>query len=116
MLTFGFDIPWLGNELHILPILYLISQLLYGVITQNGGTATGQNAAQMKMMMYAMPIIFFFLFYNAPSGLLLYWMVSNLFQIGQQLVINAMMKKAPVVLSKNPKSMTVSKKGGKKSK
>lgn len=116
VLTFGFDIPWLGNELHILPILYLISQLLYGVITQNGGTATGQNAAQMKMMMYAMPIIFFFLFYNAPSGLLLYWMVSNLFQIGQQLVINAMMKKAPVVLSKNPKSMTVSKKGGKKSK
>lgn len=116
VLTFGVDIPWLGNELHILPILYLISQLLYGVITQNGGTATGQNAAQMKMMMYAMPIIFFFLFYNAPSGLLLYWMVSNLFQIGQQLVINAMMKKAPVVLSKNPKSMTVSKKGGKKSK
>ena len=116
VLTFGFDIPWLGNELHILPILYLISQLLYGVITQNGGTATGQNAAQMKMMMYAMPIIFFFLFYNAPSGLLLYWMVSNLFQIGQQLVINAMMKNAPVVLSKNPKSMTVSKKGGKKSK
>ena len=46
----------------------------------------------MKMMMYGMPIMFFFLFYNAPAGLLLYWTVSNIFQLGQQIVINKMMK------------------------
>ena len=45
----------------------------------------------MKMMMYGMPIMFFFLFYNAPSGLLLYWIVSNVIQMGQQIIINKMM-------------------------
>lgn len=105
--TFPFNIPWLGNELHVLPIIYLISQLLYGKITQNGGTSVGQNGGQMKMMMYGMPILFFFLFYSAPSGLLLYWTVSNVFQLGQQLYINHKMKNKPVVVSKNKKSVTV---------
>ncbi|MBP5156412.1 MAG: YidC/Oxa1 family membrane protein insertase [Treponema sp.] len=35
-----------------------------------------------------MPLMFFFLFYNVPSGLLLYWTVSNILQIGQQVIIN----------------------------
>ena len=91
--AFGFALPFLGNQLRILPIIYLISQLLFGKITQNGGTAAaGSTQTQMNMMMYGMPIVFFFLFYNAPSGLLLYWTISNLFQMGQQLIINKMMK------------------------
>jgi len=91
--TLGFNIPFIGNQIRLLPVIYVISQLLFGKITQNGGTAAGQNAGQMKMMMYGMPILFFFLFYNAPSGLLLYWTVSNLIQLGQQLVINKTVKK-----------------------
>lgn len=110
--TFGFKIPFLGNELHVLPIIYLVSQLLYGKITQNGGTASG-SGMNMKMMMYAMPIVFFFVFYSAPSGLLLYWTVSNIFQLGQQLFVNQMMKKRPVE-PKNPKSASVAKKNGKR--
>lgn len=91
--AFSTGLPFLGwNQIRILPIIYVISQLLFGKITQNGGTAVGQNQSQMKMMMYGMPIMFFFLFYNAPSGLLLYWTVSNIFQLGQQLFINKMMK------------------------
>ncbi len=91
--TLGFNIPLLGNQLRLLPVIYLVSQLLFGKITQNGGTSVGQNGGQMKMMMYGMPVLFFFLFYNAPSGLLLYWTVSNLIQLGQQLVINKTVKK-----------------------
>ena len=91
---FEHGLPILGwNQIRILPVIYVISQLLFGKITQNGGTASSaQNASQMKMMMYGMPIMFFFLFYNAPAGLLLYWTVSNIFQLGQQIVINKMMK------------------------
>lgn len=94
--TLGFSIPFLGNEVHILPVIYLVSQLLYGKITQNGGTATGQTGMQMKLMMYGMPIFFFFIFYSAPSGLLLYWTVSNIMQLILQLFINSSMKKAEV--------------------
>lgn len=89
----NFNLPLLGNQIRILPVIYLVSQLLFGVITQNGGTSAGQSQTQMKIMMYGMPILFFFLFYNAPSGLLIYWTVSNVMQLGQQLVINRFVKK-----------------------
>lgn len=90
---FNFNIPLLGNELRLLPIIYVISQLLFGKITNNGGMSTGQTGMTMKFMTYGMPIMFFFIFYNAPSGLLLYWITSNIFQMGQQIVINEFMKK-----------------------
>ena len=111
--TFSKSIPFFGNAIRILPVIYLASQLLYGKITQNGGTAAGAgtSATQMKFMMYGMPIVFFFIFYNAPSGLLLYWTVSNLIQMGQQLVINKIMeqKKKEMAVRKNEKAFTVSK-------
>ena len=98
--TFSRSIPFFGNQLRILPVVYLVSQLLYGKITGNGGTAAASSTkTQMNMMMYGMPIVFFFLFYNAPSGLLLYWTVSNLFQMVQQIIINKMMKEKRLEIS-----------------
>lgn len=102
--TLKFDIPFFGNQVRILPFIYLASQLLFGKITGNGGTAApGTSQAQMQMMMYVMPIMFFVMFYNAPSGLLLYWTVSNIFQMGQQIIINKTMKqkKAELAAKKN---------------
>lgn len=102
--TLKFDIPFFGNQVRILPFIYLASQLLFGKITGNGGTtAPGTSQAQMQMMMYVMPIMFFVMFYNAPSGLLLYWTVSNIFQMGQQIIINKTMKqkKAELAAKKN---------------
>lgn len=87
-----FVIPFLGwDQLRLLPIIYTVTQLFFGKITNVGGAAQPQGGMSMKFMMYGMPIIFFFLFYNAPSGLLIYWTVSNLFQMIQQIVINKMM-------------------------
>ena len=91
--TFSFNIPLLGNQLRILPVIYVATQLLSGKITQYGQTAApGQSQTTMKFMMYGMPLMFFFVFYNAPAGLLLYWLTSNVLQIFQQLIINKMMK------------------------
>lgn len=89
--TLGFDLPFLGSKIRILPIIYVISQLLFGKITQAGNSGAN-NGMQMKIMMYGMPLFFFFIFYNAPSGLLLYWTVSNILSLGQQLIINKVMK------------------------
>jgi YidC/Oxa1 family membrane protein insertase len=81
-----FKIPILGwSDLRLLPFLYLGSQLLYGKVTQ---TPDQQGNAQMKMMLYAMPAIFFFILYDVPSGLLLYWIMSNVLTMVQQLTIN----------------------------
>ncbi len=88
--TLKSSIPFIGNQIRILPIIYVISQLLFGKFTNTSG-GTGSQATQMKIMMYGMPLMFFFMFYSAPSGLLLYWTVSNLLQLVQQIIINKAM-------------------------
>jgi YidC/Oxa1 family membrane protein insertase len=50
-------------------------------------TPTAADPAQQRMMMI-MPIIFSFMFLWAPSGLVIYWFVSNLWAIGQQYFTN----------------------------
>ncbi|MDA8425752.1 MAG: membrane protein insertase YidC [Treponema sp.] len=82
---------WHLSAIRLLPIIYLVSQLLYGKYTQMN--ATGQSASQMKIMMYGMPILFFFILYDVPAGLLIYWIVSNVLSIVQQIVINDILKK-----------------------
>jgi YidC/Oxa1 family membrane protein insertase len=82
----NFRIPLLGwNAIRLLPFIYVGSQLLYGRVTQ---TPDQQGNAQMKMMLYVMPIMFFFILYDVPSGLLIYWIFSNILTMVQQLVIN----------------------------
>jgi len=99
--TLKFDIPFIGNQLRILPVIYVASQLLSGKITQYGQAGAGQNQASMKFMMYGMPFLFFFMFYNAPAGLLLYWLTSNILQMGQQLIINKMMAEKKAEIANN---------------
>lgn len=83
---------WKMSAIRGLPIIYVASQLLYGKFTQQPQSG-GQSASQMKIMMYGMPIMFFFILYDVPSGLLVYWIVSNVLTIGQQAVINRMIHK-----------------------
>jgi YidC/Oxa1 family membrane protein insertase len=102
VINFGsFRLPLVGwSDLRALPIVYLASQLLYGKFTQT--PQTGQNANQMKLMMYGMPIMFFFVLYDVPSGLLLYWIVSNVLTIIQQAIINDMLKKHKLKIATAP--------------
>lgn len=106
VLTWGATIPFIGNQLHLLPIFYTISMIFSMKITQTGQTA-GQTESMMKIMTYGMPIMFFFVLYNAPSGLLLYWSVMNAISIGQQFYTNH--KKEPAKAPSNVKAINASK-------
>jgi YidC/Oxa1 family membrane protein insertase len=87
----NFTIPILGwDAIRLLPMLFVLTQLLYTKLMQ---PSSGQANSQMKMMNTMMPIMFFFILYNAPSGLLLYWIASNVITGLQQLVTNKMKKK-----------------------
>jgi YidC/Oxa1 family membrane protein insertase len=67
----------------ILPLVMIASQFLMQRMTpQPAG-----DPAQQKMMMF-MPLIFGFMFYNFPSGLVLYYLTSNLVSMGQQWFFN----------------------------
>jgi YidC/Oxa1 family membrane protein insertase len=69
---------------YVTPILMGVSQLWQ----QWTMPSAGVDPAQQKMMMF-MPVMFTFMFLWAPSGLAIYWLVSNVWQIGQQYVTNS---------------------------
>jgi YidC/Oxa1 family membrane protein insertase len=99
VLDFGFPLPLLGWEsLRLLPFIYVGSQLLYGVATK---TPEQQGNPSMKMMMFAMPIAFFFILYNVPSGLLVFWIMSNIFTLVQQIILNKYLAGKRVAVAEN---------------
>jgi len=67
----GFGIP-------VLVLLMGASMLLQQWMTPQQG-----DPAQQRMMLI-MPVVFTFISFNFPSGLVLYWLVNNLLSMGQQ--------------------------------
>ena len=82
-------IPHLGepDPYYILLVVYVLSQLLSTELSM-----TAQTDKQQKYIMRAMPIIFVFMLYRFPAGLFVYWVTTNLWTIGQQLIIRRVMK------------------------
>ena len=66
-----------------------VTPLLMGatMVAQQRMTPSTADPTQQKVMMF-MPIVFTFMFLWAPSGLVLYWFVSNLWGVGQQIITN----------------------------
>jgi YidC/Oxa1 family membrane protein insertase len=96
IIIFGFTIPVLNwTALRGLPLLMVASQLLQGRFTQPADQS--QAGAQMKLMTYALPIVFLYILYDMPSGLVLYWTVQNILSIFQQLYINSLKKKRDAI-------------------
>lgn len=80
-----FDIPGIGIPFRVLPLLMGVSWYFSQKLTPT--TAIGTDNMQMKVMEF-MPIIFTVMFWGLPSGLILYWTVSNILAIVQQLYVN----------------------------
>lgn len=99
------------DPLYIIPILAVITQLFLSVMTLPGGEIrdvvpdkskkkaiqelnekendTAQMAASMqKQMLFILPFMTGFIAINLPSGLGLYWVVSTIFSIGQQVLVS----------------------------
>jgi YidC/Oxa1 family membrane protein insertase len=77
-----FTIPGLDLPVRVLPILMGAS-----MIAQQKLTPMQMDPAQAKMMLIVMPVMMTVMFYQFPSGLVLYWMVSNVLAIAHQLWI-----------------------------
>ncbi len=84
-------ILWI-NDLSYRDPIY-VSPILMGasMLWQQKMTPTMGDPRQAKMMML-MPIVFTFLFLSFPSGLVIYWLVTNILTIGQQYLINKVRK------------------------
>ena len=86
----------LHDTLYVTPILMGIT-----MVWQQKITPSSADPMQQKMMM-AMPLVFTFMFLWAPSGLVLYWFVSNIMAIGQQYVTNRIVGPPKAALAHPP--------------
>jgi len=83
-----FEIPYIGIPFRLLPIIMGAAWFLSQKMTPMSTAMGGENMQLQRKLMQYMPIIFVFLFWNLPSGLVLYWTVSNMLSIVQQVYVN----------------------------
>ncbi|MCC6177475.1 MAG: membrane protein insertase YidC [Chloroflexi bacterium] len=66
----------------LLPILMLVTQLAYGRMTpMSGSPDDSQQQMMQRMTTYFMPFMLFFFSFNFPAGLVVYWVISNIFEV-----------------------------------
>ena len=86
----------LGQPSHALAILAGASQFLQAKTAfqqaPGMGVTAGKGAdfskSMQQSMIYMMPLFMVFIAWNLPAGLALYWVVTMLFSLGQQVIIN----------------------------
>ncbi len=105
---------WVGDlsqpetlAVRILPLATVATQFLMQKMTPT----TTMDPQQQRIMMM-MPLMFVFVFYGVASGLVLYWLTSNVVGIVQQWGFNKTMHTAPV--SNGAAPAAAGKKSGKK--
>jgi YidC/Oxa1 family membrane protein insertase len=70
---------------YVTPVLMGVTQFISQKMTPTSG-----DPSQAKMMLF-MPVIMTFFFLKFQSGLILYWLTTNVLQIAQQAIMNRMM-------------------------
>ncbi len=88
------------DEFFVLPLLMGLTMFIQQKITPSNFT----DPIQEKVFRY-LPVVFTIFFVMFPAGLVLYWLVNNIFSIGQQHFINKMFENRK--LSKNIVSQEV---------
>jgi YidC/Oxa1 family membrane protein insertase len=90
-------LPHLGlpDPYYILFVVYIVTQMVSTELMM-----TPQTEKQQKWMMRAMPFIFVTFLYRFPSGLFVYWITTNLWTVGQQLLIRKMTPHPDILLAR----------------
>jgi YidC/Oxa1 family membrane protein insertase len=70
-----------GGVLIALLVIYVVTQLISGLVM-----AITADKSQ-RMLMFVLPLIFIPFIISFPAGLILYWITTNVWTIGQQIVI-----------------------------
>ncbi len=82
-------LPIVGNSINILPLLMVGGMVLQQRMSTKvmGAAVSDEQKQQQKMMLVIMPIMFGFIFYNMPSGLVLYWLVNTILTTFEQAMV-----------------------------
>ena len=86
-----FSIPFYGDHVSLFALLMAVSLFGYSWFNYQQTASSQPQMAGMKfMLVYMMPIMMLFWFNSYSSGLCYYYLLSNIFTIGQTLVIRRM--------------------------
>lgn len=86
-----FSIPFYGDHISLFALLMAVSLFGYSYFNYQQTASSQPQMAGMKfMMVYMMPIMMLLWFNSYSSGLCYYYLLSNLFTIGQTLIIRRM--------------------------
>jgi len=95
---------WVGDlsqpeqtAIRFLPLIMVVTSFMVTAMTPNPANADPSQRRMMQMM----PLMYLFFFWNASSGLVLYWLTGNIVGIGQQWFVN---KTSPPVAVPAPKA------------
>jgi YidC/Oxa1 family membrane protein insertase len=89
-----------GAELIVLLVLYIGTQLVSGLVM----SVTADKS--QRIMMMALPFIFVPFIINFPAGLILYWITTNFWTMGQQYVIQRVI---PAPVAATPEAIAAAK-------
>jgi len=74
-------LPMLGKDLNLLPVIMAITMFLQTKMSQKNMAVDSSNPSAQLMSGPLMPILFGVMFYQFPSGLVLYWLTNSLMSL-----------------------------------
>jgi YidC/Oxa1 family membrane protein insertase len=77
----------IGQPNHIFAVLAGVAQFFQAKLSTVTQGQTGQAAALNKQMLYMFPVIIIVISWNLPAGLALYWIITTVFSVGEQLYL-----------------------------
>jgi YidC/Oxa1 family membrane protein insertase len=89
-----------GGVLIALLVIYVVTQLISGLVM-----AITADKSQ-RMLMFVLPLIFVPFIISFPAGLILYWITTNIWTIGQQFTIQ---KLVPMPETAKPEALAAAK-------
>jgi YidC/Oxa1 family membrane protein insertase len=105
VLTLPIRIPGYGSHVSLFALLMTISTIIYTRMNQQL-SAQNEQMAQLKWLMYLMPVIFLFVLNSYPSGLNYYYFLANVITFGQQFLFTRFVdeKKIRAIIEENKKN------------
>lgn len=88
-ITLPFNIPFIGDHISLFCLLMTLTNVLNTkyMMQQQGSSDAYQQMPAMKYMMYLMPIMFFFILNDYPSGLNYYYFLSTLISVATTIIL-----------------------------
>lgn len=115
LITFPFNIPFLGDHLSLFCVLMTITNLMYMTYTMKmQDTGANPSMAAMKWMNYIMPVFFLFILNDYPAGLNYYYFLSTLISVVTMAVMRKMTNEEQLLaqLEANKKDLKEMRKSG----